>query len=62
MRGYSNIDWGGDLDKSKLTSGHVFTLSGRVMSWCNKGAQLHNNVSYGDKLCVLYHRDKKHFH
>jgi len=26
LRGYSNIDWGGDLDESRSTSGYVFTL------------------------------------
>lgn len=36
MRGHSNIDWGGDLDESKSTSGHAFNLSGRAMSWCAK--------------------------
>jgi len=46
LRGYSNIDWGGNSDESKLTSGHALTLNGRAMSWCSKEAQLHNNVSY----------------
>ena len=36
LRGYSNIDWGSDLDESKSTSGHAFNLSGRAMSWCAK--------------------------
>ena len=62
MRGYSNIDWGSDLDESKSTLGHAFNLSGRAMSWCGKEAKLHNNVSYGGRLCVLYHKDKKHCH
>ena len=26
LRGYSNADWGGDLDGSKSTLGYVFTL------------------------------------
>ena len=26
LRGYSDADWGGDLDESKFTSGYVFTL------------------------------------
>jgi len=36
LRGYSDTDWGGDSDESRLTSGYVFTLSGGVISWCSK--------------------------
>ena len=36
LRGYSDADWGGDLDESRSTSGYVFTLSGGAVSWCNK--------------------------
>ena len=36
LRGYSDADWGGDLDESKSTSGYVFTLGEGVLSWCSK--------------------------
>ena len=36
LRGYSYADWGGDLNEFKSTSGYVFTLSWRAISWCNK--------------------------
>ena len=36
LRGYSDADWGGDLDESKSTSGYVFTLGGGAISWCSK--------------------------
>jgi len=36
LRGYSNVDWGGDQDEFRSTSGYVFTLSGRAISWCSK--------------------------
>jgi len=36
LRGYSDADWSGDLDESRLTSGYVFTLGGGAISWCNK--------------------------
>jgi len=36
LRGYSDADWGGDLDESKSTSGYVFTLGGGAVSWCSK--------------------------
>jgi len=36
VRGYSNADWGGDLDVSRSTSGYVFTLGGGAISWCSK--------------------------
>jgi hypothetical protein len=36
LRGYTDADWGGDLDESKSTSGYVFTLGGGAISWCSK--------------------------
>ena len=47
-----NIDWRGDSKESKSTSGHSFTLGRRAMSWSSKKQKLHNNVSYGGRLCV----------
>ncbi|XP_074293025.1 secreted RxLR effector protein 161-like [Silene latifolia] len=34
--GYSDADWGGDLDESKSTSGYAFILGGGAISWCSK--------------------------
>ncbi|GJR91241.1 retrovirus-related pol polyprotein from transposon TNT 1-94 [Tanacetum coccineum] len=36
VTGYVDSDYAGDLDKSKLTIGYVFTLSGRTVSWVSK--------------------------
>jgi len=36
LRGYTNADWGGDLDESRSASGYVVTLSGGAISWCSK--------------------------
>jgi len=36
LRGYSDANWGGDLDESRSTSRYVFTLSGGAISWCSK--------------------------
>ena len=36
LRGYSDVDWGGDPDESRSISGYVFTVSGGVISWCSK--------------------------
>ena len=36
IRGYVDSDYAGDLDKSKSTSGYVFTLAGRAVSWVSK--------------------------
>jgi len=36
LRGYSDVDWGGNPNESKSTSGYVFTLGGAVISWCSK--------------------------
>jgi len=33
LRGYSDGDWGGDLDESRSTSRYAFTLGGEVISW-----------------------------
>ena len=34
--GYSDADWGGDLDDRKSTSGYVFQISGGPVSWRSK--------------------------
>ena len=36
LREYSDIDWGGDPDESRSTSGYVFTLDGGAISCCSK--------------------------
>ena len=36
VRGYVGSDYAGDLDKSKSTSGYVFTLAGGAVSWVSK--------------------------
>jgi len=36
LKGYSDANWGGDPDELRSTSGYVFTLSGRAISWCSK--------------------------
>ena len=36
VRGYVNSDYAGDLDRSKSTTGYVFTLSGGAVSWVSK--------------------------
>ena len=34
--GYSDVDWGGDLDQRKSTYGYVFLLNKGDISWCSK--------------------------
>ena len=34
--GYSDDDWGGDLDQCKSTSGYAFLLSNSAISWSSK--------------------------
>ena len=36
LKGYSDVDWTGDRDERKSTSGYVFILGSGVVSWCNK--------------------------
>ena len=36
VRGYVDSDYAGDLDKSKSTSGYVFTLARGTVSWVSK--------------------------
>ena len=36
VRGYVDSDYAGDLDKSKSTSGYVFTIAGGAVSWISK--------------------------
>ena len=34
--GYSDTDWGGDVDQCKSTSGYAFLLSNGAISWSSK--------------------------
>ena len=34
--GYTDADWGGDLDERKLTSGYVFLQNNGAISWSSK--------------------------
>lgn len=34
--GFSDSDWGGDLDDRNFTSGYVFQIGGGVVSWRSK--------------------------
>ena len=36
LTGYSDVDWAGDLDDRKSTSGYVFKMSGAAISWNSK--------------------------
>ncbi|KAH9669686.1 hypothetical protein KPL70_021889 [Citrus sinensis] len=36
VRGYVDLDFAGDLDKRKSTTGYVFTLARRAVSWVSK--------------------------
>jgi hypothetical protein len=37
--GYTDSDWGGDLETRRSTSGHAFLLSGAAISWSSKKQQ-----------------------
>lgn len=39
IHGYSDADWGGDLDGAKSTSGYVFLMQGAAISWCAQTQQ-----------------------
>ena len=34
--GYSDADWGGDVEMRRLTSGYVFQIQNNTISWCRK--------------------------
>ncbi|XP_022149979.1 riboflavin biosynthesis protein PYRR, chloroplastic-like [Momordica charantia] len=36
LEGYSDADWGGDMDERKSTSGYVFLLNNGAISWSSK--------------------------
>ena len=36
LKGYTDADWGGDLDEKKSTSGYVFLLGNSAITWCSK--------------------------
>ena len=36
LRGYTDADWGGDLDERKSTSGFIFLLNNGAISWSSK--------------------------
>ena len=34
--GFSDADWGGDLDDRKSTSGYIYLMAGGSVSWCSR--------------------------
>ena len=36
LSGWSDSDWGEDVDNQKSTSGYVYTLAGRAIAWQSK--------------------------
>ena len=36
IRGFVDVDWAGDLDQRRSTSGYVFSLFGGAVSWMSK--------------------------
>ena len=36
LKGYTNADWGGDLDEKKSTSGYIYLLNGGIIPWSSK--------------------------
>ena len=36
LKGYTDADWGGDLDERKSTSYYVFLLGNGAITWCSK--------------------------
>ena len=36
LQGWSDVDWGGDLDSRRSTSGYVFSLGDGALSWSSK--------------------------
>ena len=36
LEGYSDSDWVGDKENYKSTSGYIFMLNRRSVSWCSK--------------------------
>ena len=36
LKGYTDADWGGDLDERKSTSGYIFLLNNGAISWSSK--------------------------
>ena len=43
--GFSDADWGGDLDDRKSTSGFVFQVGGIAISWRSKKQLPRQNMS-----------------
>ena len=36
LYGFADVDWAGDFDTKKLTSGYVFYIGQSIISWCSK--------------------------
>ena len=36
LYGFADVDWAGDFDTKKLTSGYVFYIRQSIISWCSK--------------------------
>ena len=48
--GYSDADWGGDINDRKSTSGYIFKLNGGVVSWRSKKTVMCHLVHSGGRI------------
>jgi hypothetical protein len=53
--GYSDADWGGELENSKSTSGYGFFLGGSLISWMSKTQQTTATSSTYAEYISTYH-------
>ena len=49
--GYSDVDWAGDINTRRSTSGYVFQVYGSTVSWCSK-RQLSVSKSSTEAECI----------
>ena len=61
IRGYTDVDWAGDRDDRKSTSGYAFLLNGGVISWKSKKQTCTTLRPLNKSLCLVVLQYKKLF-
>ena len=53
LRAYTNVDWVGNIDDRKITSGGAFFLGKRLVSWTSKKQNCISQSTAEDKYVVV---------
>ena len=54
LHGWTDADWGGDMDDRKSTSGYVYTFAGGAIAWRSKKTSYGFTIFDRSRICCCY--------